>query len=398
MAWNEPGGNGKNQDPWNSGGDRNGGGGGGKDQGPPDLDEALQKLQEKLNGIFGKKGGGGNSGGGSGPSSASTGGFFGVIALVVLVGWAVMGVYTVDQQERGVVLRLGKYYETVMPGLQWNPPLIDNVMTANVTRVSAYEHRSLMLTEDENIVDVSMTVQYVISDPVAFKLKVRDPEVSLGHASESALRHTVGSSEMNSILTEGREVLGDDVKRRLQGYMDDYETGLRITQINIKEAKAPSQVQDAFDDVIKAREDEQRSMNQSESYRNGIIPEARGIAQRMKEEANGYRERVVAQAEGDAQRFTALLTEYAKAPEVTRERLYLDAMELVLSNNSKVLIDVEGGNNMMYLPLDKLVENRPRTSISSGGGNLNSSELREVTDQVIEQLRQRQQSTGREAR
>ena len=398
MAWNEPGGNGKDQDPWNSGGDRRGGGGGGKDQGPPDLDEALQKLQEKLNGIFGKKGGGGNSGGGSGPSSASTGGFFGVIALVVLIGWAVMGVYTVDQQERGVVLRLGKYYETVMPGLQWNPPLIDNVMTANVTRVSAYEHRSLMLTEDENIVDVSMTVQYVISDPVAFKLKVRDPEVSLGHASESALRHTVGSSEMNSILTEGREVLGDDVKRRLQGYMDDYQTGLRITQINIKEAKAPSQVQDAFDDVIKAREDEQRSMNQSESYRNGIIPEARGIAQRMKEEANGYRERVVAQAEGDAQRFSALLTEYSKAPEVTRERLYLDAMEQVLSNNSKVLIDVEGGNNMMYLPLDKLVENRPRTSISSGGGSLNNSELREVTDQVIEQLRQRQQSTGREAR
>ena len=395
MAWNEPGGNGKDQDPWNSGGDRRGGG---KDQGPPDLDEALQKLQEKLNGIFGKKGGGGNSGGGSGPSSASTGGFFGVIALIVLIGWAVMGVYTVDQQERGVVLRLGKYYETVMPGLQWNPPLIDNVMTANVTRVSAYEHRSLMLTEDENIVDVSMTVQYVISDPVAFKLKVRDPEVSLGHASESALRHTVGSSEMNSILTEGREVLGDDVKRRLQGYMDDYETGLRITQINIKEAKPPSQVQDAFDDVIKAREDEQRVINESESYRNGIVPEARGIAQRMKEEANGYRERVVAQSEGDAQRFTALLTEYAKAPEVTRERLYIDAMEQVLSNNSKVLVDVEGGNNMMYLPLDKLVESRPRTSISSGGGSLNSSELREVTDQVVEQLRQRQQSTRREAR
>ncbi len=395
MAWNEPGGNGKDQDPWNSGGDRRGGG---KDQGPPDLDEALQKLQEKLNGIFGKKGGGGNSGGGSGPSSASTGGFFGVIALIVLIGWAVMGVYTVDQQERGVVLRLGKYYETVMPGLQWNPPLIDNVMTANVTRVSAYEHRSLMLTEDENIVDVSMTVQYVISDPVAFKLKVRDPEVSLGHASESALRHTVGSSEMNSILTEGREVLGDDVKRRLQGYMDDYETGLRITQINIKEAKPPSQVQDAFDDVIKAREDEQRVINESESYRNGIVPEARGIAQRMKEEANGYRERVVAQSEGDAQRFTALLTEYSKAPEVTRERLYLDAMEHVLSNNSKVLVDVEGGNNMMYLPLDKLVESRPRTSISSGGGSLNSSELREVTDQVVEQLRQRQQSTRREAR
>nr|WP_320135962.1 FtsH protease activity modulator HflK [uncultured Amphritea sp.] len=395
MAWNEPGGNGNNQDPWNSGGDRRGGGK--KDQGPPDLDEALQKLQEKLSGIFGK--GGGNKGtGGSGPSSSSSAGFFAVVVVVVLVGWAAMGFYTVDQQERGVVLRMGKYQETVMPGLQWNPPLIDEVITANVTRVSAYEHRSLMLTEDENIVDVSMTVQYVISDPVNYALKVRDPNGSLQNAAESALRHTVGSSEMNSILTAGREVLGSDVKLRLQNFMDAYQTGLRITQINIKEAKAPSQVQDAFDDVIKAREDEQRSINQSESYRNGIVPEARGIAQRMKEEANGYRERVVAQAKGDAQRFSSLLTEYQKAPEVTRERLYLDAMEEVLSKNSKVLIDVEGGNNMMYLPLDKLVENRPRTSTGSSSGRLNSSELQDVTDQVIDQLRQRQQTTTREAR
>lgn len=393
MAWNEPGGNGNNQDPWNSGGKR----GGGNDQGPPDLDEALQKLQEKLNGIFGKSGRTGG-GGGSG-SSASSGGFFGVIALVLLVGWAVMGVYTVDQQERGVVLRLGKYYETVMPGLQWNPPLIDQVMPVNVTRVNAYEHRSLMLTEDENIVDVSLTVQYVIADPKAYMLKVRDPEVSLAHAAESALRHTVGGSEMNSILTEGREIVGTDVKGRLQSYMDAYQTGLRITQINVKEAKAPSQVQDAFDDVIKAREDEQRSINESESYRNGIIPEARGIAQRIKEEANGYRERVVAQAEGDAHRFEALLAEYQKAPEVTRERLYLDAMEVVMANNSKVLVDVEGGNNMMYLPLDKLAERRQQSvDTSRGATRLSNDNLRDITNQVIEQIRQRQQGTRKEAR
>ncbi|WP_432470806.1 FtsH protease activity modulator HflK [Amphritea sp. HPY] len=394
MAWNEPGGNGKDQDPWNSGGRR--GGGGGNDQGPPDLDEALQKLQEKLNGIFGKSGGKGSGGSGSGP--ASSGGFLGVIALVLLIGWGVMGVYTVDQQERGVVLRLGKYYETVMPGLQWNPPLIDDVMTVNVTRVNAYDHRSLMLTEDENIVDVSLTVQYVIADPKAYKLKVRDPEVSLAHASESALRHTVGGSEMNSILTEGREILGTDVKTRLQSYMDAYQTGLRITQVNVKEAKAPSQVQDAFDDVIKAREDEQRSINESESYRNGIVPEARGIAQRMKEEANGYRERVVAQSEGDANRFVALLSEYKKAPEVTRERLYLDAMEAVYSNNSKVLVDVEGGNNMMYLPLDKLTEGRQRSDITGGSSRLSGNDLREITNQVVDQIRQRQQTNRREAR
>ena len=361
------------------------------------MDEALQKLQEKLNGIFGRSGRTGG-GGGSG-SSSSSGGFFGVIALVIVIGWAVMGVYTVDQQERGVVLRLGKYSETVMPGLQWNPPLVDQVMTVNVTRVNAYEHRSLMLTEDENIVDVSLTVQYVIADPKAFKLKVRDPEASLAHASESALRHTVGGSEMDSILTEGREVLGQDVKARLQGYMDTYQTGLRITQVNVKEAKAPSQVQDAFDDVIKAREDEQRSINESESYRNGIIPEARGIAQRIKEEASGYRERVVAQAEGDAHRFKALLAEYHKAPEVTRERLYLDAMEIVMASNSKVLVDVEGGNNMMYLPLDKLAERRQQSvSLSGGSARLSNDNLRDITNQVIEQLRQRQQSTSRETR
>ena len=396
MAWNEPGGNGNNQDPWNSGGGRRGGGG--NDQGPPDLDEALQKLQEKLNGIFGKTGGSKGSGG-SGSSGGSTGGFFGIIALVILIGWGALGFYTVDQQERGVVLRLGKYSETVEPGLRWNPRLVDDVMLVNVTRVNAYDHRSLMLTEDENIVDVSITVQYVIADPANYKLKVRDPEVSLAHASESALRHIVGSSEMDSILTEGREVLGVEVKSRLQRYMEEYQTGLRITQINIKEAKAPSQVQDAFDDVIKAREDEQRAINESESYRNGIIPEARGIAQRMIEEANGYRERVVAQAEGDAQRFDELYGEYKKAPEVTRERLYLDTMESVLANNSKVLVDVEGGNNMMYLPLDKLTENRPRVSSNTtSGGRLSSTELREVTNQVIEQLRQRQQSSRREAR
>ncbi|WP_271273302.1 FtsH protease activity modulator HflK [Aliamphritea hakodatensis] len=395
MAWNEPGGNGNNQDPWNSGGKRNGGGN--NDQGPPDLDEALQKLQEKLNGIFGKPN---KTGGSGGKSAAPSGGLFGILIVILLVGWAALGFYTVDQQERGVVLRLGKFSETVMPGLQWNPPLIDQVTQVNVTRVNAYDHRSLMLTEDENIVDVSITVQYVISDPKNYLLKVRDPEASLANASESALRHIVGGSEMDSILTEGREVLGTDVKGRLQQSMEDYQTGLRITQVNIKEVKAPSQVQDAFDDVIKAREDEQRVINEAESYRNGIIPEARGIAQRMKEEASAYREQVVARAQGDAQRFESLLGEYLKAPDVTRERLYLDAMESVMANNSKVLVDVEGGNNMMYLPLDKLSERRqvPVEFNRSGNTRLSNDNIRDITDQVIEQLRQRQQTNRREAR
>lgn len=400
MAWNEPGGNGNNQDqdPW--GGKNRGGGNGGGDQGPPDLDEALRKLQDKLNNIFGgagKKKGGGFGGDGGGSPATSGAGFFWVIVVIALLVWAGMGVYTVDQQERGVVLRLGKYSETVGPGLQWNPPLIDVVVPVNVTRVRTRDHRALMLTKDENIVDVEMTVQYVISDTKSFVLTVRDPEASLSHAAESALRHVVGSTDMHSILTQGREALSVQVQDRLQDYMSDYGTGLQISKVNIKEAKAPNQVQDAFDDVIKAREDEQRVKNEAESYSNGIIPEARGLAQRMLEEASAYREQVVARSEGDAKRFTALLTEYEKAPEVTRERLYLDTMQEVLSQNPKVLVDVEGGNNMMYLPLDKILQNRPVSGNADRPVRLDSQSLRDVTEQVVDELRQRQ-SSRREGR
>lgn len=402
MAWNEPGGNGNNQDPWgggnNNGGNRGGNNNGGGDQGPPDLDEALRKLQDKLNSIFGGSGKKQNAGsGGSSGGSSSGGGLFVALLVIAALVWGGFGFYTVDQQERGVVLRLGKFHEIVEPGLAWNPPLIDSVNIVNVTRVRSGDHRSLMLTKDENIVDVDMTVQYVISDVRSFVLTVRDPEASLSHAAESALRHVVGSTDMHSILTQGRETLSIDVQSRLQTSLNDYGTGLQISRVNIKEAKAPNQVQDAFDDVIKAREDEQRAKNEAESYANGIIPEARGLAQRILEEASAYREQVVARSEGDANRFTALLKEYEKAPEVTRERLYLDTMQEVLSQNPKVLIDVEGGNNMMYLPLDKILQNRPATGSANGPLRLDNQSLREVTDQVVDQLRQRQ-SSRREGR
>jgi membrane protease subunit HflK len=400
MAWNEPGGNGDNKDPWGGGNNDNRGGKKGGDQGPPDLDEALRKLQDKLNSIFGgsgKRANGGPSGDDGGSSSSSGAGFFWIIVLIAVLIWAGMGVYTVDQQERGVVLRLGKYSETVGPGLQWNPPLIDVVVPVNVTRVRTRDHTALMLTKDENIVDVNMTVQYVISDTKDFVLTVRDPEASMSHAAESALRHVVGSTNMHDILTQGREALSDKVQTRLQSYMTNYGTGLQISKVNIKETKAPNQVQDAFDDVIKAREDEQRVKNEAESYSNGIIPEARGQAQRVLEEASAYKEQVVARSEGDAKRFSALLTEYEKAPEVTRERLYLDTMETVLADSPKVLVDVEGGNNMMYLPLDKIMQNRPVSADANGPVRLDSQSLREVTDQVVDQLRQRQ-STRKEGR
>jgi membrane protease subunit HflK len=243
MAWNEPGGDDKKpRDPW-----------GGGNQGPPDLDEALRKLQEKLGGLFG--GGSGRSGGG--PSMAASGGLLLVLLLVAALVWAFMGLYTVDEQERGVVLRFGKYYETVMPGLHWNPPLVDEVSKVNVTRVNNTTHREQMLTEDENIVEVNLSVQYVINNAEDFVLKVRNPERSLMHATESALRHVVGGSAMDYVLTDGRTQLAIDVQAILQTYLDYYQTGILVSKVNIDDAKPPAEVQEAFDDVIKAREDEE---------------------------------------------------------------------------------------------------------------------------------------------
>jgi modulator of FtsH protease HflK len=378
MAWNEPGGGGnKPKDPW-----------GGGEQGPPDLDEALKKLQEKLGGLFGGRGGSSSGGGKSGGGKAIPASLFVVAALVALVVWALMGLYQVDEQERAVVLRFGKYYDTVQPGLQWNPPLIDEVIKVNTTKVRAATFREIMLTRDENIVEVRMSVQYVILDPTSFVLKIRDPEDALQQAAQSSLRHVVGDSRMNSVLTEGRAQIGVDVQTRLQRYVDMYETGIRVVQVNIDDSKPPNQVQAAFDDVIKAREDEERLKNEAQSYANGIVPEARGRAQRVIEEASAYREQVVAEAEGEAERFKALLTEYAKAPEVTRERLYLDAVQRVFRNTSKVMVDVEGGNNVMYLPLDKMTEASGPAAPRMSGGRLDTNTIRELTDAVTEQLRQ----------
>ncbi len=372
MAWNEPGGN-RPRDPW-----------GGNDQGPPDLDEALKKLQSRLGGVFGGKGGGGSSGGGR-----LSGAVLGVVATGALLIWGLMGFYQLDEQERAVVLRFGRYHDTLQPGLQWNPPLVDEVIKVNTTRVRSERFRETMLTQDENIVEVQMSVQYVIDDPQNFVLQVRAPEVSLQHASQSALRHVVGDTTMDLVLTEGRATIAAEVRERLQGYLDDYTTGIRVTTINIDESKPPSQVEGAFDDVIKAREDEERVKNEAQSYANGIVPEARGAAQRVLEEANAYREEVIARAEGEADRFSRLLDEYQKAPEVTRERLYLDTMQSVFSNTSKVLVDVEGGNNMMYLPLDKLAP-------QAGGGlpgvrnsriELNDRQLRQIIEGAAERVR-----------
>lgn len=348
MAWNEPGGNSNNQDPW--GGKRRGG----DRKGPPDLDEAFRKLQESLNGLFG--GGKKRTGDGGGSSRGGGFGLLGIGLVVLAAIWLYSAIYVVDEQEQAVVLRFGKYYETVGSGLNIYFPPIDKKYLENVTRERTYTKQGQMLTEDENIVEVPLTVQYRISNLQDFVLNVDQPEVSLQHATDSALRHVVGSTTMDQVLTEGRELMASEIKKRLQGFMDTYKTGITITQVNVQSAAAPREVQEAFDDVIRAREDEQRSRNQAETYANGVVPEARGQAQRIIEDANGYRDEVVSRAKGEADRFTKLVTEYRKAPEVTRQRLYLETMQDVYSNTSKVLVSSEkGGNNLIYLPLDKMV-------------------------------------------
>ena len=356
MAWNEPGGNNQgDKDPW---GNKN-------DQGPPDLDEAFKKLQNNLSQMFGgKSGGSGGSGGGS--SLKMNSGMIGGLIILAIVGWALSGVYTLDEKERGVVLRLGKVNdEILLPGLHWNPPIVDQVMFESVTDVKSIQHNSEMLTEDENIVKVNMQVQYVVSDVREYLLRVSNPVQSLYQSTESALRHEVGSALMNDVLTSGRAELGIKVKDRIQTYMNRYTTGIEVTQVVIDETAPPDAVRAAFDDVIKAREDEVREKNEATAYANQVVPEARGEAQRLVEQALGYKERVIARARGDAARFNALYAEYELAPEVTRERLYLDTMEAVMSNSTKVMVDVEGGNNLLYLPLDKLI-NQTQNNSNSG--------------------------------
>ena len=392
MAWNEPGKDDSGPS-WGNGGNRN-------DQGPPDLDEVVKKLQEGLGGFFGKSGGSGSNGNGEG--FTPSGKMLGVAALIGLIAYSALGLYKVDEQERAVVLRFGQYLETKTPGLRWNAPIFEEVNNVNVTRVRTHTSQGVMLTEDENIVDVALGVQYVISNPKDFLLSVRDPEISLTHATDSAIRHVVGSAEMTAVISEGREALGVDVQTRLQSYIDNYGAGLRVVKVNLENSQPPSQVQAAFDDVIKAREDEQRFKNQAEAYSNGVIPEARGRAQRVIEEANAYREQVVAQAKGEADRFLKLLAEYQKSPEVTRQRLYIDSVQEVMQKSSKVMVDVDSGSNIMYLPLDRIAgqvapalgpQSRgtlSQPSVGATSGSMTPGDIRSLTDQVIQELRSRQ--------
>ncbi len=359
MAWNEPGNNngnnGRDNDPWgnnNRGGQRPGG----RDQGPPDLDEVFNKLSQKLGGKFGKKGGGGSSIGGGGGAIG-----FGVIAIIAIAVWIFAGFYTIGEAERGVVLRLGKYDRIVDPGLNWRPRFIDEYEAVNVQAIRSLRASGLMLTKDENVVTVAMDVQYRVADPYKYLYRVTNADDSLRQATDSALRAVIGDSLMDSILTSGRQQIRQSTQETLNQIIDSYDMGLVVVDVNFQSARPPEQVKDAFDDAIAAREDEERFIREAEAYKNEILPKATGRAERLKKEAQGYNERVTNEALGQVAQFEKLLPEYQAAPGVTRDRLYIDAMEEVYTNTSKVLIDSESSGNLLYLPIDKLAGQEGQT-------------------------------------
>jgi len=374
MAWNEPGGG---KDPW---------GGRGGDQGPPDLDEIVRKMQDKVGGLFGgRKGGGGGARGGAG------GGRFalGLIVAAAVIAWLAFGIYIVQEGKRGVVLRFGQFSEITMPGPHWHIPFpIEQVQIVDVGQRRFVEvgyrsgaggsgqvsvpREALMLTRDENIVDIRIAVQYQVKDPREYLFNVRDPDLTLKQATESAIREVIGKSNMDFVLTEGRTEVASQTKELIQRILDQYQAGILITTVNLQDAQPPEEVQGAFADAIRAREDEVRQKNEAEAYANDVVPRARGAAARVLEEASGYQLSVIARAEGESSRFDQLLAEYVKAPEVTRKRLYLDTMQRVMANSGKVTVDVSKGNNLLYLPLDQMLQGAaaaaPRRYAESGTG------------------------------
>jgi len=356
MAWNDSG-NGK--DPWKKDGEE-----------PIELDKIVQNWQRKLSGILG---------GGKGASNASAGGGL-LIIVLLLIAWAFTGVYRVDEAERGIVQHFGAYKATTMPGLHWHIPYpVEVVDVVNVTVVENYPFRTEMLTADEQYVFIQMVVQYRRSDPIKYSFEVVDPEISLMDVTESALREVVGTSTLEVLVTEQRDQIAPRTQEVLQNTLDQYGAGLTITSISLEKLDYPTNVQEAVDDTQKARNDSDRYVLEADTYSKDIIPKARGAAARVLQEAEGYRDRVIADAEGEVARFEALLTEYQKAPRVTRDRLYIEAIEEVYGNSNKVLIDAEGSGNLLYLPIDQLVGGDKNRAVP---GESNRSADSQSLDQV----------------
>jgi len=358
MAWNEPGGSGDNN-PW----DRKK-----PEQGPPDIDEIVQKMGDKLGEMFG---GGGNkekrnTQDGSDDNNNGEGlgwSAIGFIAVLLLAIWFAFGFYIVQPAELAVITRFGHYKETTTQGLNWHLPYpIEQAQKVNVEHVRSLTHRALMLTKDENIVVIELEVQYRVKDAKNYLFKVLDPDNTLHQATESALREVVGTSNMDGVLTSERGRVALDTKVLMQDIVDRYKTGLMVTSVNMQNAQPPDAVQAAFADVIKAREDQERSKNKADTYSNEVVERAKGMAGKLRQEAKGYKAQVTARSEGETKRFLSVLKEYEKAPAITRQRLYLESIETVLSNTSKVMVDLQGGNNLMVLPLDQLLGKMATTS------------------------------------
>lgn len=348
MGWNEPE---KGKDPWK-----------GKNQ-PPDLDEAFKRLHEKVKKMFGGTGKQGNK-----SSNGSSGGLVAaMVVLIALVLWALSGIFIVDPAEQAVILRFGKYVETVGPGPHWIPRIISSKIVMNVDRVLDYSYSAQMLTSDENLVSVSLAVQYRIGDLQQYLFNVANPEESLQQATSSALRQVVGTTTLDQIITEGREIWGSKVQESLVKTLDIYKTGIYIVNVSPQPARAPESVQDAFDDAIKAQEDEKRFKEQAYAYAAKVVPIAEGNASRIKQEAEAFSQQVVLRAQGEVSEFLALLPQYLSSPQVMSERMYLDTMEKVLNNTSKIIVDNKSGN-LLYLPLDKLAINQP--DVQSDGSKI----------------------------
>lgn len=362
MAWNQPGNNGQDRDPWggskndggNSGGNNNNGNNnnrGGRDQGPPDLDDIFRKLSKKLGGLGGKGTGSSNSGN---PLAPMGGKVVGLAVAAVVVIWAASGFYTIKEAERGVVTRFGKFSHLVQPGLNWKPTFVDEVTPVNVESVRELAASGVMLTSDENVVRVEMNVQYRVTNPEEYLFNVTNADDSLRQATDSALRAVIGKYSMDKILTEGRTIIRTDTQKVLDETIKPYKMGLTVLDVNFQAARPPEEVRAAFDKAIAAREKEQQSIREAEGYVNKVQPEANGKAQRILEDAKAYKDKTILEAQGDVGRLALLLPEYKASPQITRERLYLETMEHVLENSRKVLID-DKSNNLMVLPLDQLM-------------------------------------------
>lgn len=369
MAWNEPG---PGRDPWNqnSGGKRG-------NEGPPDLDALLKRLKERLFGA-----GGGRRGGGRNLPGGLPGSIVGLVLVIAAAVWLLSGFYTVEEQQRGIVLRFGAYTGTTDPGLKWHLPWpIERVEKVDFTQVRQVTDRATMLTQDENIIDLELSVQYRVSSAEDYLFSMADPDKTLQQASKAAVREVVGRSQMDFILTDGRQAVADKTKALLQDRLNEYKAGLIVTEVNLQQAQPPEQVQAAFADAIKAREDKERARNEAEAYANDRLPRARGEAARNIAEATAYRDQTIARAQGDAARFTALLEEYRKAPKITRSRMYYDAMTEVYGSTSKVLVDLDKGSPAFYLPLEQLLKNAPKTTdaVSDPGAGLRAAPLRSGT-------------------